>query len=1000
MKLAQTLKHLAPMGLLAAASVVLAATPTMDGTRDASYGLTPLTSQKASVIDITLGTLTASGQSNQSNLGGVVTFAGSTFTYPAPDSDPALVTTGVEFAVDLSEIQWDGSSPIRIAGWQIRDGTGNTVSNQVFGGLPANTGNVGAPTTTNWNSITGDQFVTIPAGAINTAATVDGTKDASYPAALFVNTLASTLGNTTTASQNNANGTELCAVYGYRSATRLYVIVTGNLRTQFDKVVLWVDCKAGGQNIVRADNAGIDFGVINAHAGMTFDNSPTVLEPDYFINYTGGSGGDHYMNYATLPTGGSGAGGYTRGDKNTPPGEFRILSFPGQPTTNGQSPPPNGGRMEAASNNSNLGGIAGAIVQPNPWTVPPGTNPGTVNTGAEIRIPLAETGWTAGTTSVRLGGFIVGFNWDFLSNQVVGGVPATQDNYGFPANGVDFSSPLNAGNQFVTLTVPGTLATRTIVLDGTRDAGQYSLGWINNVPANSGNPTGFGDSTSGTVDQSNGSELNNVFVSFGLDPANANAPTMWIFAGGNLHDNNKLCFFVDAKAGGQNQFVAGNPTFGINRLGPDTNGPGLKWDAGFEPDYMVAYAAGLSSGTPIHSLFASTLPTTGGGIGGEAASATKAGVTPVLTGTYRARNGFGNNTDATVARANGSELNNIYAQRGISPVDGSDLLYLFIGGNLETNANKLEIFADVTANTGQNTLIYDDPANGYTGNPDVDFFALNRMGGPFTPTTGPVQPGLTFDSGFTADYYWTINTSGVNAAGTSASIFGNYARLKGVNGPADDGIDRYLGTTTTGNFGALDGGDLLTNELTLITIDNSNLGGVAGGANAFFTPTTDPATVNKGIEIGIPIADLAPWNGTTGSIKMMLFVNGQAHDFASNQVLGPYCGNDLGEPRNINFTTIPGNQFFELVYNAGTQTYTNAVAQIAVCTPPPPPSCKGDLNNDGLRNTADLTGFLGAFGSTVPPQNPNADFNNDGFVNTQDLTSFLGVFGVPCPPAP
>ncbi len=64
------------------------------------------------------------------------------------------------------------------------------------------------------------------------------------------------------------------------------------------------------------------------------------------------------------------------------------------------------------------------------------------------------------------------------------------------------------------------------------------------------------------------------------------------------------------------------------------------------------------------------------------------------------------------------------------------------------------------------------------------------------------------------------------------------------------------------------------------------------------------------------------------------------------------------------------------------------------CTPP---SCKGDFNNDNLRNTADLVAFLGFFGQSVPPANPNADFNNDNQVNTADLVAFLGVFGVPCP---
>ena len=57
--------------------------------------------------------------------------------------------------------------------------------------------------------------------------------------------------------------------------------------------------------------------------------------------------------------------------------------------------------------------------------------------------------------------------------------------------------------------------------------------------------------------------------------------------------------------------------------------------------------------------------------------------------------------------------------------------------------------------------------------------------------------------------------------------------------------------------------------------------------------------------------------------------------------------------------------------------------------------CFGDLNNDGIINTADLIILLSVFGCTSECGTP--DLNDDGAVNTADLILLLSVFGQNCP---
>ncbi len=241
--------------------------------------------------------------------------------------------------------------------------------------------------------------------------------------------------------------------------------------------------------------------------------------------------------------------------------------------------------------------------------------------------------------------------------------------------------------------------------------------------------------------------------------------------------------------------------------------------------------------------------------------------------------GFGDSNLGQVDYANGSELDAAYAYVDMT----GQVLYLFLAGNLESNFNKLEIFFDTVAG-GQNRLRGD--------NSGVDFNGLNRMGDDGSGN------GLTFDSGFEADYW-----IGVTGGGSPYALYANWAQLlTGGGGPG-----YYLGTTGAASDGTLSGG---TNPYGIrVTINNSNTGGVEGGSGL---ASGDGSLVTTGVELAIPFGAIGITGATT--IKVSAFINGAGHDFVSNQVLaGIGGGGNLGEPRNVNFGNIAGDQFFYVV---------------------------------------------------------------------------------------
>jgi hypothetical protein len=397
--------------------------------------------------------------------------------------DPQNVTTGVELAIPLS-VLGNPTGAIRLAGF-VNGGGHDYLSNQVIGGLPTNTGNPGEPRNVNFTTLAGDQFINLSPSVVSSAPTIDGTRDAIYGGPKFIQNNFTGFGNASNGSPTAANGSEIDAVYAviYDNGTPtdtsddvLYVFIAGNLETNFNKLDLFFDVNAtDGQNQLRGDNCQSDYngvnrmgaggnGTANAGPGLKFDAGFTA---DYWVGITNGSYPvENYVNSAVLRANGPiYVSGYildysatdgglksVHNPVNYPATHADIQDFStSNPLTTDAGPRttqqnPNvlvPGLIVAAINNNNVGGVSGT------------TLPVSVSDAANVTTGLAELGWDGGP--VRVAGFLGGIGHDFVSNQVIGGLPTPAGQDFAPSLGettlIDFSAI--PGNQFVTIPPPG-----------------------------------------------------------------------------------------------------------------------------------------------------------------------------------------------------------------------------------------------------------------------------------------------------------------------------------------------------------------------------------------------------------------------------------------------------------------------------------------------------------------------------------------------------------------
>jgi hypothetical protein len=265
------------------------------------------------------------------------------------------------------------------------------------------------------------------------APAVDGTKDALYGPAVSIQTVQTGFGD----SGNPGGGSELNAAYAHIAGGNLYLMLTGNLEGNFNKLNIFIDSVAGGENIITPSttdggNNPTNDGWASKHAGMTFD---TGFAADYMVILRNGNGSQFDIDFNSVGSAGT------------------VLSagnvFSGSTQGNNASALPNG--IGIGFSNVNIAGVTGGSAAADQAAAL------AVTTGVELAIPLAALG---NPSEIKISAMINGSNHDYLSNQFLGGLPAGQGNLGGDGaggfNGTVGQINLNnyAGNQFFTVVVP------------------------------------------------------------------------------------------------------------------------------------------------------------------------------------------------------------------------------------------------------------------------------------------------------------------------------------------------------------------------------------------------------------------------------------------------------------------------------------------------------------------------------------------------------------------
>jgi hypothetical protein len=295
-------------------------------------------------------------------------------------------------------------------------------------------------------------FTLLIAAGTSSADTLDGSRAGdSYGAALSVQTVQTEFGD---------NLSELNAGYARASTSSnmLRLVLTGNLETNFNKLNIFIDSQAGGQNQILPDtnNGGVNPGSFN---------------DGIFDNYSGVGAGGSGNGPGFIFDAGFNADYVLINRNDASKFDFNFLSI-GNDLIAEETFDIFGGTNEGSNSSVGASGIGVAFDNSNAAGILGGTGAAdaaaaqAVQTGLELWIPLSAIGNPGVGDTILISAHINGSNHDFLSNQSLGGFTPVQGNLGGDGAGT-FNGDVSlidlnnfSGNQYFSVTVvpePSTL---------------------------------------------------------------------------------------------------------------------------------------------------------------------------------------------------------------------------------------------------------------------------------------------------------------------------------------------------------------------------------------------------------------------------------------------------------------------------------------------------------------------------------------------------------------